>query len=70
MKLNIWDPIALGWTEYASSSAAANVLTVTTGPVAGSLANTDITGRTDLPLYYDCVTNRCLVNSIELGSCR
>ena len=55
MKLNIWDPIALGWTEYASSSAAANVLTVTTGPAAGSLSNTDITGRTDIPVYYQSV---------------
>lgn len=55
MKLNIWNPVALGWTEYASSSAASNVLTVTTGPTAGSLANTDITGRTDVPVYYQSV---------------
>jgi hypothetical protein len=55
MKLNIWDPVALGWTEYASSTATANVLTVTTGPSTGSLLNTEITGRTDIPVYYQSV---------------
>ncbi|HRG57489.1 MAG TPA: T9SS type A sorting domain-containing protein [Bacteroidia bacterium] len=55
MKLNIWDPIALGWTEYSSSSAGANVLNVSSGPAAGSLSSTDITGRTDIPVYYQSV---------------
>jgi hypothetical protein len=52
LKLNIWDNSSSGWTEYPSSSAASNVLTVTAGPGTGSLANTDLTGRKDVPLYY------------------
>jgi hypothetical protein len=59
MLLNIYDPNApnIGWTEYPSSSAAANVLTVTTGPSTASLNNTDITGRKDVPLYYRSIAS-------------
>ncbi|MFN5794227.1 MAG: autotransporter-associated beta strand repeat-containing protein, partial [Bacteroidota bacterium] len=59
MLLNIYDPNApnIGWTEYPSSSAAANVLTVTTGPSTGSLNNSDITGRKDVPLYYRSIAS-------------
>lgn len=58
LKLNVFNPNppSSGWTEYASSSAASNVLTVTAGPGTGTLAGTDITGRVDIPLYYRSVS--------------
>jgi autotransporter-associated beta strand protein len=72
LKLNIFDPNppSSGWTEYAASSAASNVLTVTTGPGTGSLNNTDITGRQDVPLYYRSVASGLWndVNSWESSS--
>ncbi len=53
-KLNIYDPNApsIGWSQYANSSAAANTLTITSGPGTGTLNNTSITAREDITLYY------------------
>lgn len=58
IRLNVYDPNppSSGWTEFPSSSASSNVLTVTTGPVTGSLNNTDIAGRTNVATYYRSVS--------------
>lgn len=55
MKLNIWFPSASGWTEYAGS-AGSNVVTGTVGASTTSLNGTDLTARTDVPIYYRTVT--------------
>ncbi len=53
-RLNIFDPNApsTGWTQYNSSSASSNVLTISSGPGTGTLNNTSITAREDVTLYY------------------
>jgi len=59
IRLNIWNPNApsSGWLVYPSSSAASNVLSVTAGPGAGTLNNTDITGRVNIDSYYRTVSS-------------
>ncbi len=52
-KLNAWDATNQGWTEFASSSAASNVLTVVSGPTSSTVATgNDFTARQTVPLYY------------------
>jgi hypothetical protein len=61
LRTSIYDPNNFSWTEMASSSGGSNVLTTTTGPFYTSAANynvitgADITGRIDVPLYYQTV---------------
>lgn len=53
-RLNVYDPNppSVGWTQYNSSSASGNVLTITSGPGTGTLNNTSITAREDVTYYY------------------
>ncbi len=59
LKGDIFSPSGSYWTELATSSAASNVLTITSGlagtfmPVAGGPY--DITPRVDVPTYYQSV---------------
>lgn len=61
LKANIYDPNTLGWTELSTSSAGSNVLTITSGPYYTSGTNynvittAEITGRIDVPVYYQTV---------------
>jgi autotransporter-associated beta strand protein len=58
LKGNIYNSTGSYWTELATSSAAASVLTITSG-ISGSFMPTngtyDITGRIDVPTYYQSV---------------
>jgi autotransporter-associated beta strand protein len=54
---NSYNSTVADWTQYATSSAGSNVLTITSGmggafmPTAGP-GTYDITGRIDVPVYY------------------
>ncbi|MCC6251402.1 MAG: hypothetical protein IT238_02940, partial [Bacteroidia bacterium] len=74
LKGNVYSPASGGyWTQLASSSAGSNVLTITSG-VAGSFMPTpgtyDITGRIDVPVYYQSVAtgNWSNVSTWEVSS--
>lgn len=58
LKGNSYSTTLADWTQYASSSCASNVLTITSG-VSGSNMPTngtyDITARIDVPVYYRTV---------------
>lgn len=58
LKGNIYNSTGSYWTELATSSAASSVLTITSG-ISGSFMPTngtyDITGRIDVPTYYQSV---------------
>lgn len=59
---NSYNGTTTDWTQYASSSAGANVLTITTGiggasmPTGGASATYDITARIDVPVYYRTIS--------------
>jgi hypothetical protein len=54
LKANVYDATGSLWTEFAAtSSAASNVLTFTSGATTATvLSGNDITGRIDVPIYY------------------
>ena len=53
LKADVYGNTTPGWTEYASSSAASNVLTLASGPSSSTLTSgDDFTGRLDVPVYY------------------
>jgi hypothetical protein len=60
LKGNSFNSSTFDWSEYVSSSAGSNVLTITSGlggatmPTAGP-GTYDITGRIDVPVYYRTV---------------
>ena len=57
LKANSFDAGSAAWTQYASSSAASSVLTITSGPTHLNLfTGNDITARIDVPVYYQSAT--------------
>lgn len=58
LKSNVWDPVNSGWIDFsATSSAASNVLTLTSGPNQTNMPQSatniyDHTARIDVPVYY------------------
>ncbi|MFO0362150.1 MAG: MopE-related protein, partial [Flavobacteriales bacterium] len=56
MLANTWNDPNNGWIEWASSSAAANILTITSGPSSSMIASgDDFTGRSGTPFYFRTV---------------
>lgn len=58
LKGNSYSTTLADWTQYASSSCASNVLTITSGVAGTNMPTTgtyDITARIDVPVYYRTV---------------
>lgn len=58
LRLNSWNNTSNFWTQYTNSSAASNVVTLTSGMSSTTLLSGDnITARVDAPLYYRSVAS-------------
>ncbi|MBL0316552.1 MAG: T9SS type A sorting domain-containing protein [Flavobacteriales bacterium] len=56
LKANVYNSGTAAWVEFATSSAASNVLTFTSGATQTTMASgNEITGRIDVPVYYQTV---------------